>query len=229
MPDLVVPAPPPASVAVRGTDARYPVSRIFCVGRNYAAHTREMGGDPTREAPFFFGKSPRSLIASGDILEYPPGTQDLHHEVELVVALGAPAFQVSPDQATAAIYGYAVGLDMTRRDLQAVAKAKGRPWLLGKDGEGLAVLSEVVPAAECGHPAAGRVHLAVNGQVRQEADLGDMIWSVPEVIAHLSQYYRLGPGDLVYTGTPSGVSAVQRGDHLLGGIEGVGIIALLIE
>lgn len=228
MSDLVLPAPPAATLAVRGTAARYPVARIFCVGRNYAAHAREMGGDPTREAPFFFGKSPRSLIPSGDILPYPPGTRDLHHEVELVVAMGGPAHQIEASEAEAAIYGYAVGLDMTRRDLQAAAKAKGRPWLLGKDGEGLAVSSEIVPADVCGHPTAGRIHLAVNGHIRQEGDLSELIWSVPEIIAHLSRYYRLDVGDLIYTGTPSGVGPVVQGDHLLGGIEGVGIIALRI-
>jgi fumarylpyruvate hydrolase len=226
--ELVVPAPPPATVAVRGTAARYPVSRIFCVGRNYAAHAREMGGDPSREAPFFFGKSPRSLLASGGVLPYPPGTRDLHHEIELVVALGGPAFQVDAAAAAEAIYGYAVGLDMTRRDLQAAAKQSGRPWLLGKDGEGLAVLSEVVPAALIGHPTAGRVHLEVNGEVRQDADLADLIWSVPEVLAHLSRFYHLEAGDIVYTGTPAGVSAVVPGDHLVGGVEGVGRIELRI-
>lgn len=217
-----------ASAAVRGSAQRYAVGRIFCVGRNYAAHAREMGGDPTREAPFFFNKTPAHLAASGAALPYPPGTQDYHHEVELVVAIGQPAFRVSPGQAEACVWAYACGLDMTRRDLQGEAKKAGRPWAFGKDFEGAAVLGELVPASQIGHPARGAIELAVNGQRRQHGDLADLIWRVPEVVANLSQYYRLQPGDLIYTGTPEGVGPVHPGDRLEGRIDGVGDVALTV-
>ncbi len=214
--------------AVRGSDQSYPVGRIFCVGRNYEAHAREMGAEPDREAPFYFTKSAFAHAPSGATLPYPPGTENYHHEMELVVALGAPAFRIAEDRALDVVWGYACGLDMTRRDLQAQAKEKARPWDLGKDVEGSAVLGAIAPAAEVGHPTSGLIELSVNGEVRQSADLDQLIWSVPELIAHLSRYYHLDAGDLIYTGTPAGVGPVVAGDTLVGRIAGIGDIALNI-
>ncbi|HMN21324.1 MAG TPA: fumarylacetoacetate hydrolase family protein [Ottowia sp.] len=219
---------PQAAASVRGSAQRYAVQRIFCVGRNYAAHAREMGGDPEREPPFFFNKTPAHLVSSGVTLPYALETRDLQHEIELVVALGQPAFRVTPEQAQDCVWAYACGLDMTRRDLQGAAKKKGQPWAFGKDFEGAAVLGELVPAHQIGHPARGAIELAVNGTRRQHGDLADMVWRVAEVVARLSRYYHLGPGDLIYTGTPEGVGPVQPGDRLTGRIEGVGEIELAI-
>ena len=221
---------PPAtpSVAVRGQAARYPVSRIFCVGRNYAAHAREMGFDPDREPPFYFNKTPRHLVASGATIAYPLGTQNYHYEMELVIAIGQPAFRVSVEDAPNAVWGYACGLDMTRRDLQIKSREMGRPWDFGKDFEESAVMAELVPVSEIGHLSTGRISLAVNGVVKQKADLQDLIWSVPEVVANLSHYYHLEPGDLIYTGTPEGVGPVKPGDHITGEIDGLGSISLHI-
>lgn len=216
------------SVPVRGRSERYAVSRIFCVGRNYAAHAREMGFDPDREPPFYFNKTPRDLVSSGATIAYPPGTQNFHYEMELVVAIGKPVFQVSVEAAQDAVWGYACGLDMTRRDLQIKSREMGRPWCFGKNFEQSAIISELVPAADIGHVASGRIHLSVNGQVKQDANIQDLIWRIPEVVANLSQYYHLEPGDLIYTGTPEGVGAVQPGDHLEGGVDGVGTISLTI-
>lgn len=228
MSHYVFPPAPQVSVPVRGSDQRYAVSRIFCVGRNYAAHAREMGADPEREPPFYFSKTPAHLVASGSTVPYAPGTQNLHHEMELVIAIGQPALRVPAAQALDCVWGYACGLDMTRRDLQDVAKQMRRPWDVSKDFEGAAVVSELAPASLIGHPAQGRIQLAVNGQMRQDSDIQALIWSVPEIVANLSQHYHLQPGDLIYTGTPAGVGAVQPGDHLAGSIEGVGEIALTI-
>ena len=224
--NFVFSPPAQASVAVRGTAARYAVSRIFCIGRNYAAHAREMGADPVRELPFFFTKSAAALAPSGAAVPYPPGTHELHHEIELVAAMGKHAFCVTPEQAADCVWGYACGLDMTRRDLQAAARAKGQPWSLAKDFENAAVISPLAPASDIGHPQAGRIHLSVNGQLRQQGDLADMIWRVPDILSRLSHYYHLQPGDLIYTGTPEGVGAVRAGDELAGGIDGVGDITL---
>lgn len=221
------PPPPPAALPVTGQAGRFPVNRIFCVGRNYAAHAAEMGNEVDREAPFYFTKSARALLESGAVLPYPPGTADLHHEIELVVALGAPAFRVAPDHAMAAVWGYGAGLDMTRRDLQAKAKAKQRPWSLGKDFEGSAVLGALTPAADF-TPAAQAIRLEVNGAPRQQARIDEMVWSVPELIADLSHYYHLAPGDIIMTGTPSGVGAVGPGDRLAGGIEGLAPVELVL-
>lgn len=228
MTDTVFAAATPATLPVRGSSNRYAVRRIFCVGRNYAAHVREMGGDATREQPFFFAKSPEHIALSGSTVPYPPGTHNYHHEIELVVAMGKAAWNVAPGHALDCIWGYGVGLDMTRRDLQAEAKKAGRPWTFGKDFESAAVLSELVPAATIGHPEHGAIELKVNGEERQHADLDNMIWSVPEIVAHLSRDYHLRAGDLIYTGTPSGVGPVVTGDRLSGRIEGVGEIALTI-
>jgi len=206
-------------VPILGQDSVYPVRRVFCVGRNYAGHAREMGSDPNREPPFYFSKSADSLVPGGGAIPYAPGTQNLHHEIELVVALGKSVFQATPEQAALAVFGHAVGLDMTRRDLQNAAKDIGRPWDLGKSFEFSAPITALVPSTT--PMGRGRISLEVNGQTRQQGDLSDMIWSVPEVIAHLSQYYHLGLGDLIYTGTPEGVSAVKPGDRLLGRIDGL--------
>ncbi|WP_240517237.1 fumarylacetoacetate hydrolase family protein [Paracoccus salipaludis] len=215
----IFPAPVPPTVPVSGEAAAFPVRRIFCVGRNYAAHAAEMGVEVDREAPFYFTKSAFSLAGAGT-LPYPPGTGDYHHEVELVVALGRPAFRIDPDEAMGCVWGYAVGLDMTRRDLQAVAKSKQRPWDLGKDVENSAVIGALTPAAAF-QPGEQRITLHVNGEPRQDAPLSDMVWSIPELIADLSRYYHLQPGDLIYTGTPAGVGAVQPGDRLEARVEGL--------
>lgn len=222
--------PPECPVApVRGKAELFPIHRIFCVGRNYAAHAKEMGVEADREAPFYFIKASDAYVASGTTIPYPPGTANLHHEIELVVAIGKAGFQIAQSEALSHVYGYACGLDMTRRDLQNQAKEKQRPWDLGKNFENSAVLSEIVPVALCGHPTAGKIALAVNGQVRQSGDLSDQIHSVAAVIAHLSGYYHLQPGDLIYTGTPEGVGPVVAGDTLTGEIDGVGRITLTLN
>ena len=187
-----------------------------------------MGFDPDREPPFYFNKTPADLVMTGATVPYALGTQNLHYEMELVIAIGKPAFRVGVDKALDCVWGYACGLDMTRRDLQNTAKQMGRPWDFGKDFENSAVMSPLVPAAEIGHPAQGRIQLSVNGQIKQDSDIKELIWSVPEVIANLSEYYHLQPGDLIYTGTPEGVGAVLPGDVITGKIDGVGEIALTI-
>ncbi|CAA7623944.1 fumarylacetoacetate hydrolase family protein [Magnetospirillum sp. UT-4] len=211
-------------VPVLGETAAYPVRRIFCVGRNYAAHAREMGSDPTREAPCYFTKSADSVVPGGGPVPYPPGTANLHHEVELVVALGAPVFRANAATAAGAVFGHAVGLDLTRRDLQLAAKDLGQPWDLGKSFEFSAPVSPLRRAAA--PVLAARIELAVNGTVRQSADVADMTWSVPEVIAHLSRFYHLGPGDLIFTGTPEGVGPVVPGDRIEARIDGIGELAV---
>jgi fumarylpyruvate hydrolase len=223
---FVFPPPPPAAAPIRGRAEQFPIGRIFCVGRNYEAHAREMGAVADREAPFYFTKASEHYVHSGSTIAYPPGTSNYHYEMELVVAIGEPGFRIPEAQALDHVYGYACGLDMTRRDLQAAAKEKQRPWDIGKDVEQSAVLGEIAPASEIGHPNRGRIELRVNGQVKQSADVSDLIHGVPAVIAHLSGYYHLRPGDLIYTGTPEGVGAVTPGDRLEGSIEGVGTIAV---
>jgi fumarylpyruvate hydrolase len=223
--------PPPAySLPVRGIEARYPVNRIFCVGRNYHAHAVEMGApvDKAKARPFYFTKAASTLVESGATVPYPCGTANYHHEIELVVAIGAPGFRVAEADAAGLIYGYAAGLDMTRRDLQLVAREQGRPWDLGKDFELSAVCSEIVPIGKLGVLTKGAITLAVNGQTRQSADLSQLIWSIPELIADLSGFYHLQPGDLIYTGTPEGVGAVKSGDRLAGHVDNVGDISLTI-
>jgi fumarylpyruvate hydrolase len=229
MTEYVFQPEPIPSVPVKGTDKHYPVSRIFCVGRNYAAHAREMGFDPDREPPFYFTKPANALVMTGATKPYPPGTKDFQHEMELVIAIGKPAFKVSVENAQESVYGYACGLDMTRRDLQILNRDKGRPWSFGKAFENSAVISPIVPVSECGALSSGKIHLEVNGQVRQSSDLADLIWSVPEVIANLSQYYHLKEGDLIYTGTPEGVGPVQVGDKLSGYIDKLGTIEFTIS
>ncbi|MGR3323021.1 MAG: fumarylacetoacetate hydrolase family protein [Pseudooceanicola sp.] len=220
--------PPVPDIPVRGEALGYPVRRIFCVGRNYAAHAAEMGNEVDREAPFYFTKSPAHLVLSGAELPYPPGTTDYHHEMEFVVALGAPVFRATPEQAKTAVYGYASGLDMTRRDRQGEAKDKRRPWDLGKDVEGAAVIGEIVKADEFGPVSAQRIHLDVNGETRQDATLAELIHDVPAIISHLSGFYHLGPGDVILTGTPAGVGAVQPGDVLTGAVEGTAPVRLAL-
>ena len=228
MTELLFPTPPVVTAPVRGRSERIPVRRIFCVGRNYEAHAREMGVAVDREAPFYFTKSAEHCVPSGSTVPYPPGTNNYHYELELVAVMGAAAFRVSADQATKSVFGYACGLDMTRRDLQFAAREQRRPWDLGKDVEQSAVLSEIVSASDIGHPSAGRIELRVNGEVRQSADISQLIHKVAEVIAHLSTFYHLNPGDLIYTGTPEGVGPVNTGDRLEGMIEGVGTVTLTI-
>ncbi len=226
--DYVFPPEPQPSVPVRGSRQRYAVSRIFCVGRNYAAHAREMGGDPDREPPFYFTKPANALVPSGATIPYPPGTKNYHYEMELVVAIGAPVFKVTPEAAKAAVWGYAAGLDMTRRDLQNEAKKTGRPWDTGKGFENAAVITELVRVSEVGPLDKGAITLAVNGEEKQRGDLSDLIWSVAEVVANLSQFYHLKAGDLIYTGTPEGVGPVLPGDVITGQIEGLAELSLTI-
>lgn len=224
MADYVIPPPPQAAVPVAG-GGMFPVRRIFCVGRNYAAHSREMGGDPEREAPFFFTKPADAVVIDGADCPYPPATADLHHEMELVVAIAAGGADIAARDALSHVFGYAAGIDLTRRDLQAEAKKAGRPWDMAKGFDASAPIGAIAPAARIGHPARGRIALSVNGAARQVADLADMIWSVPEIIAALSRLVRLAPGDLIFTGTPEGVAAVKRGDTLAGEIAWVGTVA----
>lgn len=226
--EYVVPAPPIPSLAVEGSQARFPVRRIYCVGRNYAEHAREMGGDPDREPPFFFTKPADAIVTDGNDFPYPAQTRDVHHEMELVVALGKGGTNITAGSALAHVFGYAVGLDMTRRDLQAEAKKLGRPWDTAKGFDHAAPCGRIVPAANIGHPAHGAIWLKVNGELRQRSDLSQLVWKVPEVIGHLSTLFTLAPGDLIYTGTPAGVGAVQRGDVLEGGVDGVGTIQLKV-
>ena len=225
---FVFSAPPSPTVPVKGTDLQFPVNRIFCVGRNYAAHAREMGMAVDREAPFYFMKSASSIVASGATVPYAPGTDNLHHEMELVVAIGKSAFRVTEEEAPEAIYGYACGLDMTRRDLQLTARDKGRPWDLGKNFENSAVISEIVRVSDSGLIQSGDIRLSVNNELRQSGDINDLIWNIPELIADLSKYYHLQPGDLLYTGTPAGVGPVEPGDVITGSIDQVGEIEFTI-
>ncbi len=226
--EYVIPPPPVASLAVRGTDARFPVRRIYCVGRNYAEHAREMGHDPDREPPFFFQKPADVLLESGGDFPYPPKSHDVHFEIELVAALGKGGSDIPVAAALDHVYGYAVGIDMTRRDLQAQAKKMGRPWEVGKAFESSAPCTAVVPAADIGHPTSGAIWLKVNDETRQQGDLAQLIWSVAESISYLSGLFTLAPGDLLFTGTPAGVGAIGRGDVITGGVEGVAEIALRV-
>jgi fumarylpyruvate hydrolase len=217
----------PPALAIAGSPEAFPVRRIFCVGRNYVEHQKEMGGDG-REQPFFFLKSAHALVPGGGNVHYPPKTANLHYETEMVVAIARQGRRIAARDATAHVFGYAVGLDMTRRDLQQIGKDKGRPWDFGKDFDEAAPCSALAPASRIGHPARGAIRLSVNGTERQRADLADMIWSVPEQIEYLSQYYTLEPGDLIYSGTPAGVGPVKPGDELVAAIDGVGELKVRI-
>ena len=217
---------PPAtvSVGVVGESARYPVRRIYCVGRNYAEHAREMGHDPDRELPFFFQKNPDNLVLDNKDFPYPTMTSNLHHEIELVVAMGQGGRDIQAANALSHVYGYALGIDLTRRDLQNEAKKTGRPWEIGKAFEHSAPMTDITPAAKSGHLSKGAIWLKVNGEVRQQSDLTQLIWNIPEIIAHLSAIFELRAGDLIMTGTPAGVAAVKPGDVMEGFCEGVGTI-----
>jgi len=226
--DFVIAAPATPSVAVAGSSARFPVRRVFCVGRNYAAHAREMGSDPQREAPFFFTKPADAVVPASGAVPYPPATEDLHHEVELVVALGGGGADIDPAAALDLVWGYGVGLDLTRRDLQALAKENGRPWDMAKGFDASAPCSALHPVSAIGHPADARIWLEVNGALRQEGTLNEMIWPVADVIAALSRLVTLAPGDLIYSGTPAGVAALKAGDRVRGGVDGVEVFELHI-
>ena len=215
-------------VPIAGDTLGYPVHRIFCVGRNYADHAKEMGFEVDREAPWYFTKPANAIVHSGATIAYPPETKNYHYEMELVVAIGAPAFRVSAADAPKAIYGYAAGLDMTRRDLQIASREKSRPWDLGKSFEQSAVISTLTPATTFAALGPQRISLKVGDTIKQDGKLADLIWSVPEIISHLSRFYHLKPGDLIYTGTPAGVGAVKPGDHILGEIEGLAPVTLTI-
>ena len=220
-------APEAPALPVAGTDRLLPVHRVYCVGRNYAAHAVEMGGDPNREPPFFFQKNPDNLDPSGTF-PYPPASGDVHFEVEMVVALGKGGTDIAVADALDHVFGYGVGIDMTRRDLQAKAKELQRPWEVAKAFEHSAPCSAIVPAAAIGHPAHGAIWLDVNGVRRQTGDLNQMIWKVPEMIAHLSGLFTLAPGDVIFSGTPSGVGAIQRGDVMHAHVEGVGELTVTV-
>jgi fumarylpyruvate hydrolase len=221
---------PPATPAlpVVGTAARFPVHRIFCVGRNYHAHALEMGNpvDKATMKPFYFTKSPSALVDSGATVPYPCGTANYHYEMELVVAIGAHGFRLAEADAPRMIFGYAAGLDMTRRDLQLVAREQGRPWDLGKDFEKSAVCTPILPVGDLGVLTGGAITLQVNGETKQSADLAQLIWNIPELLADLSKFYHLEPGDIIYTGTPEGVGPVKPGDRISGHIDGVGDVTL---
>jgi fumarylpyruvate hydrolase len=221
-------APPrQAALPIAGSDQLFPVHRIYCVGRNYAEHAREMGSDPDREPPFFFQKNPDNILVTGR-LPYPSRTSDLHFEIELVVALRSGGVDIEPTQALSHVYGYAVGLDMTRRDLQNAAKKTGRPWEIGKAFECSAPCTPIVPSAAIGHPERGAIWIDVNGERRQTGDLSQMIWSIPNQIAFLSGLFELTAGDLIFTGTPAGVGSTKRGDKLHGHIDGVGDLKVVV-
>jgi fumarylpyruvate hydrolase len=225
--EYVFAPPPQASVPVAG-GGLFPVRRIFCVGRNYAEHALEMGGNPEREAPFFFTKPADAVVTGGADMPYPTKSESLHHEMELVVAIGTGGADIAPASALAHVFGYAAGLDMTRRDLQNEAKAARRPWDMSKGFDHSAPIGDIVPAAALPDPAHGKIELKVNGAVRQTSDLSQMIWSVAETVAYLSGLVVLAPGDLIFTGTPAGVGAVVRGDLLEGTVEGVGTVRVRI-
>ena len=224
---VIDPAPTP-SVAVAGSEDRFPVRRIFCVGRNYAAHAREMGKDPDREPPFFFTKPADAVVDDGQTIPYPPETDNLHYEAELIVAIGKGGRNIPEADALDHVWGYGVGNDLTRRDLQQVAKDMGRPWDWGKAFDRSAVIGPLHPVAECGHLSRGAIRLTVNGQVKQDGDLKELIWSVPEVIAILSRSMELRPGDLVMTGTPAGVGKLVPGDVCTASVEGLGDVTVTI-
>ena len=222
--EFVIATPKVNSIPVEGDSRRFPVNRIYCVGRNYADHAREMGHDPDREPPFFFMKPATSIVTDGKDMQYPSLTQDLHHEIEMVLAIGIGGSNIAPADALNHVWGYGVGLDMTRRDLQGEAKKMGRPWDTGKAFDESAPCSSLVPVSQCGHLAKGLINLKVNGVIKQEGDLAMMIWNVPDTIAYLSTLFALEPGDLIFSGTPAGVAAVKKGDVLEGYVAGLPVL-----
>ena len=223
----VIPSWDTPSLPVAGSADRFPVRRVFCVGRNYADHQKEMGGTG-REQPFFFAKAAHDVVPEGGGIPYPPMTSNYHWETEMVVAIGEGGYRIAVDAAPRHVWGYGVGLDMTRRDLQQVGKDKGQPWTFGKDFDQAAPMSALTPASCIGHPAKARIWLRVNGTVKQDSNIDMMIWSVPEQIAFLSQHYRLEAGDLIMTGTPAGVGAAKPGDELIAAIDGLGELRVKI-
>ncbi|MEO9787991.1 MAG: fumarylacetoacetate hydrolase family protein [Aurantimonas coralicida] len=227
MPNYAINPSPVVTLPIEGSDAEFPVRRVYCIGRNYAAHAIEMGHDPDREPPFFFQKNPNNLTV-GDSFPYPPKSEDVHHEIEMVVALKSGGVNIPVDAALDHVWGYGVGLDMTRRDLQGEAKKMGRPWEIGKAFEASAPVSALRPVSEVGHPASGLVELKVNGEAKQTGDLNQMIWKVPEMISYLSDYFELAAGDVIMTGTPSGVGAVVKGDVMECHVAGVGDLKVTV-
>jgi fumarylpyruvate hydrolase len=220
---VIDPVPMP-SLPVAGDARRFAVNRIYCVGRNYADHAREMGHDPDREPPFFFMKPASAIVTDGADMQYPSLSSDVHHEIEMVVAIGKGGANIAANKALEHVYGYGVGLDMTRRDLQGEAKKMGRPWDTGKAFDQSAPCSALVPVAECGHPSRGSIRLMVNGEVRQDGDLNQLIWNVPDTIAYLSTLFTLQPGDLIFSGTPAGVGPIKKGDVLEGEVVGLPVL-----
>ena len=219
--EFVIDPPKVSSIPVEGDSRRFAVNRIFCVGRNYADHAREMGHDPDREPPFFFMKPATAIVTDGQDMAYPNLSKDVHHEIEMVVAIGKGGSNISPERALNHVWGYGVGLDMTRRDLQGEAKKMGRPWDTGKAFDQSAPCSALMQVSQCGHPANGVVRLFVNDELRQEGDLNQLIWNVPDTIAYLSTLFSLEAGDLIFSGTPAGVAAVKKGDVLKGHVAGL--------
>ncbi|WP_412178327.1 fumarylacetoacetate hydrolase family protein [Rhizobium sp. PL01] len=223
----VIPLPAPVLLPVLNSEQTFPVRRVYCVGRNYAAHAIEMGHDPDREPPFFFQKNPDNLVHAAEF-PYPPLSTDVHHEVELVIALKRGGNAIDAADALDCVYGYAVGIDFTRRDLQAQAKSSGKPWAAAKAFEHSAPVSQIVPAQAIGHPADGNIWLKINGETKQQGDLNQMIWKTPEIIAELSKLFTLAAGDIIMTGTPSGVGPVSRGDTVSCGIDGVATMTVTV-
>lgn len=228
MSDSLFTLPNTPSIPVLGETATYPIGRIFCVGRNYAAHAAEMGHEVDREAPFYFTKSAPNAVLTGAEVAYPPGTENFHYEMELALAIGKPVFRATSAEAWDAIYGYGCAFDMTRRDLQIRERNKQRPWDLGKDVEGAAVFAPLTKASEWSPEEGKRIHLSVNGEIRQDATLAELIWKIDEIVSHLSGYYHLRPGDLIMTGTPAGVGPVVAGDVIEGGVDGLEPIRLTL-
>ena len=226
---FVFPPAATASLEVTGQTERFPVHRIYCVGQNYAAHAREMGSNPDREPPFFFLKPADAAVANGATLDYPQRTDNLHHEIELVVAIGTGGRDIPVDAANQHIFGYAVGNDLTRRDLQSAARKIGRPWDTAKGFDHSAPMTAIHPIAQTGAIESGRIWLTVNGELRQEADISELIWSVPEIIAELSTLYELMPGDLIFSGTPAGIGPVQPGERIEGGVDGLDTLVTTIR
>ena len=225
--NFVIPAPPVASVEVAGSEDRFPVRRIYCIGRNYQAHREEMGHDD-RKPPFYFQKPADALLETGGEFPYPSQSENVHFEIELVVAIAKGGVDISIEDALDHVYGYGLGIDMTRRDIQSQAKQDGRPWESAKSFDHSAPISPIRPASEIGHPDSGRIWLAVNGEVRQDSDLNLQIWNVQEGISHLSKLYQVAPGDLIYTGTPDGVGPIKSGDLITAGIDGIGELEIRV-
>ena len=228
MPNYVISPPQITGLPIDGTDALFPVRRVYCIGRNYAAHAIEMGHDPDREPPFFFQKNPNNLDPSGNF-PYPPHSSDVHHEAEMYVALKSGGANIAVEDALDCVYGYGLSLDMTRRDLQGQMKKLGRPWEIGKAFERSAPCGPIYPASKIGHPAAGRLVLTVNGETRQKGDLKQMIWKVPEMISYPSQYLELASGDIIQSGTPAGVGPIAKGDVMVVTIDGLGSFSVTVE